>query len=73
MSTLPASAPAQSLPAGFSSQNEVEAFQRLFRAAYEGERSRREYKIPSSCEAMLGGFSLDTNSSEDSKVYFAVL
>jgi hypothetical protein len=73
MSTLPASAPAQSLPAGFSSQSEVEAFQRLFRAAYEGARSRREYKTPSSCEAMLGGFSLDTKSSDESKVYFAVL
>jgi hypothetical protein len=73
MSNLSASASAQSLLAGFSSNSEVEAFQRLFRAAYEGALSKREFNPSSSCDVMLGGFSLDNSSDDESKVYFAVL
>ncbi len=73
MSFPPVSASAQSLPAGYSSKSEVEAFQRLFRAAYEGERSKREFAPSSSCDAMLGEFCLDNKADDGSKVYFAVL
>jgi hypothetical protein len=73
MSLLPASAVAQSIPAGLSSDKEVEAFQRLFRAAYEGTSAVKQFIPSNSCDAMLGGFSLDTKSNDDSRVYFAVL
>lgn len=73
MSLLTASAAAQSVPARTSSQRETEALQRLFRAAYEGNKTTRENTRSSSCDQMLGGFSLDTNSSDESRVYFAIL
>ena len=73
MSSLPASAVAQSVPAGLSSEREVEAFQRLFRAAYEGPTATREFTPSKSCDAMLGGFCLDTKSEDESQVYFAIL
>ncbi|MCC7531097.1 MAG: hypothetical protein IT342_21495 [Candidatus Melainabacteria bacterium] len=73
MSILSASAAAQSLPAGFSSESEAEALQRLFRAAYEGVRAKREFNPSSSCDAMLGEVSLDNSSDAESKVYFAIL
>ena len=73
MSLLTPSGSAQSYQAAFSSKNEAEAFTRLFQAAYEGERSKREFKSPTSYDAMLGGLTLDNGSDDDSKVFFAVL
>jgi len=73
MSLLPASAAAQSAPAGLSSNRETEALQRLFRAAHTGKATLRENTPSSSCDQILAGFCLETRSSDESQVYFAIL